>query len=78
MDHPKDHSLFGLGLPGYSQCLVEIRHEKFENPPLLQLEMRYKTRAKYPTSSYTACVHDVAVGNWDICVPWPPRRFDSR
>ncbi|CAJ1420381.1 unnamed protein product, partial [Effrenium voratum] len=26
------------------------------------------SRAKFPGSSYTACVHDVAVGNFDICV----------
>mmetsp|Transcript_57709 Transcript_57709/g.135211 ORF Transcript_57709/g.135211 Transcript_57709/m.135211 type:complete len:611 (+) Transcript_57709:37-1869(+) len=27
-----------------------------------------ESRAKYPESSYTACVHDVAVGNFDICL----------
>ena len=26
-------------------------------------------RAKFPSSAYTACVHDVAVGNLDMCVP---------
>ena len=27
-----------------------------------------ESRLKYPESSYTACVHDVAVGNFDICL----------
>ena len=27
MDHPKDHSLFGLGLPGYMSCLLKRSEE---------------------------------------------------
>eukprot|EP00435_Cladocopium_sp_Y103_P059048 s344_g21.t1 len=41
------------------------------NVPTVKIAPDYATagsRAKFPNSDYTACVHDVAVGNLDMCV----------
>ncbi|CAE7730767.1 unnamed protein product [Symbiodinium necroappetens] len=45
--------------------------ELFHPEPVIKIIPGWATaasRAKFPESSYTACVHDVAVGNFDICL----------
>ena len=43
----------------------------FEPKPVIEVIPGWATqesRDRFPSSSYTACVHDVAVGNFDICI----------
>jgi len=35
---------------------------------MMEVDATNSSKARYPDSSYTACVHDVAVGNFDLCV----------
>jgi hypothetical protein len=50
--------------------VIDVMKE-YQPEPRLNLIHTWATeqsRAVFPASSYTACVHDVAVGNFDICV----------
>eukprot|EP00961_Rhodomonas_salina_P001036 14693-Rhodomonas_salina.5 len=55
---------------GVEYVFLQKSLESFVEPVVLQMEDGWATaesRAKF-SSSYTACVHDVAVGNFDICI----------
>lgn len=58
------------GGPSYEFFIESIGSIKLNTPAvnIADIFATPESRAKYPASSYTACVHDVAVGNWDICV----------
>lgn len=59
-----------FGGPSYD-FFVEALECIQPNVPTVKIAADYATagsRAKFPSSDYTACVHDVAVGNLDMCV----------
>ncbi|CAE7502544.1 unnamed protein product [Symbiodinium sp. CCMP2592] len=59
------------GGPSFDFLKASLDQAVFDPKPVLEVVPGWATqqsRDKYPESSYTACVHDVAIGNFDICI----------